>query len=209
VKLLVFGATGGTGREIVSQGLEQGHEVTAFCRRPEKLGVSHENLRVVTGDVLDAEAVQQATPSHDAVLCAIGAPASDRSGIREAGTKRIVDAMEADGPRRLICAASLGYGDTRDMLPFTLKHIIVPLILKRAFADHERQEMIIIASNLDWVIARPANLTDGPRTGDYRHGFPTTERGLRLKISRADVADFMLKQLTDDACVGKTPGLSY
>jgi putative NADH-flavin reductase len=208
VKLLVFGSTGGTGREIVTQGLEQGHEVTAFARSPDKLGLSHERLRVVGGDVLDLAAVERVTPGHDSVLCAIGAPASDRSGVREAGTRHIIQAMKSGGPRRLICLASLGYGDSREILPFHMKYLIVPLFLRHAFADHERQEACIKASDLDWIIVRPTALTNGPRMGIYRHGFPVTERGVRLKISRADVADFMLKQLSDDTYLFKTPSVS-
>ncbi len=208
MKLLAFGSTGSAGREIVAQGLEHGHEVTAFARRPEKLGLSHERLRVVGGDVLDLSAVKRVTPGHDAVLCAIGAPASDRSGVRQAGTRHIIEAMESGGPRRLICLASLGYGDSREILPFHMKYVIVPLFLRHAFADHERQEACIKASGLDWVIVRAPALTNGPRTGIYRHGFPVTERGVRLRISRADVADFMLKQLSDDTYLRKTPGVS-
>jgi putative NADH-flavin reductase len=209
VKLLVFGSTGGTGREIVRQGLEQGHAVTAFARSPARLGLRHERLRDVEGDVLDLQAVERVTPGHDAALCAIGAPASDRRGVREAGTRHIIRAMESAGPRRLICLASLGYGDSREILPFHMKYLVVPLFLRHAFADHERQEACVKASQLDWIIARPAALTNGPHTGTYRHGFPATERGLRLRISRADVADFMLKQLCDDTYLNKTPSLSY
>jgi putative NADH-flavin reductase len=209
MKIVVFGPTGGTGRELVVQGLEQGHEVTAFARRPDALGVNHQRLSWVGGDVLDPAAVKQVVPGHDAVLCAIGAPASDRTGVREAGTRHIIDAMMSSGPRRLICLASLGYGDSRAILPLHMKYLVVPLFLRHAFADHERQEACIKASDLDWIVVRPAALTDGPRTQVYRHGFPVIERGGRLRISRADVADFMLKQLSDDTYLHKTPGLSY
>jgi putative NADH-flavin reductase len=210
MRLLVFGSTGGTGREIVDQALAQGHTVTALARDPAKLGKRHARLTVVQGDVLDAASVEQAMPDHEAVLCAIGA--GTRGGLRSAGTRNIVRAMEKAGVRRLVCQTSLGYGDSREVLntsPLYFKYIVVPFVLRRAFADHAQQEEHIQGSGLDWIIVRPANLTDGPRTGLYRHGFPATDRTIKVHISRADVADFMLKQLSDDTYLRKKPGVSY
>jgi len=209
MKLLVFGATGGTGRELVKQALAQGHEVTAYARNPAKLGaIAHARLQVVRGDVLDAAAVEQAVPGHDAVVCAIGAGAG-RTSLREDGTRNIVRAMQKAGVRRLICQSSMGIGDSRANLGFLTKFVIVPLFLRHAFADHERQEAVVKESDLDWTIVRPPHLRDGPRTGAYRHGFPTTDTGIQGKISRADVADFMLKQLATDTYLHLTPGVSY
>ena len=91
------------------------------------------------------------------------------------------------------------------MLPFVMKYIVVPLFLRHAFADHALQEELVKQSGLDWIIARAGALTDGPRTGVYRHGFPVTEKGTRLKISRADVADFLIRQVDDRALIGATP----
>ncbi len=209
MKLLIFGPTGGTGRQLVEQALEQGHPVTAFARNPAKLAPERTGLEVVEGDVLDAAAVERAVPGHEAVLCAVGAPASDRRTLRTDATRNIIRAMETHGVKRLVCLSSLGFGDTRDMLPFVMRYIVVPLFLRHAFADHALQEELVKQSGLDWIIARAGSLTDGPRTGVYRHGFPVTEKGTRLKISRADVADFMLKQLTSDEYLRQTPGLSY
>jgi uncharacterized protein YbjT (DUF2867 family) len=190
--LLIFGPTGGTGRQLVEQALEQGHPVTAFARNPAKLAPERTGLEVVKGD-----------------LCAVGAPASDRRTLRTDATRNIIRAMETHGVKRLVCLSSLGFGDTREMLPFVMRYIVVPLFLRHAFADHALQEELVKQSGLDWIIARPGALTDGPRTGVYRHGFPVTEKGSRLKISRADVADFMLRQLTSDEYLRQTPGLSY
>ena len=111
--------------------------------------------------------------------------------------------------RRLICQSSLGVGDSRANLGFLTKYVIVPVFLRHAFADHERQEAVVKESALDWTIVRPPHLKDGPHTGTYRHGFPTTDTGIQGKISRADVADFMLKQLTADTYLHRTPGVSY
>jgi putative NADH-flavin reductase len=142
MKLLIFGATGGTGRHLVQQALTQGHTVTAFVRDPARLDLAHPNLTAVQGDVLDPAAVERAVPGHDAVLSAIGAPASKTGTLRSVGTRNIVRAMERTGVRRLISQASLGYGDSRSVLdsrPFYFKYLIVPLILGRTFADHARQ----------------------------------------------------------------------
>ena len=209
MKLLVFGSTGGTGRELAKQALEQGHEVTAYARNPAKLGdIRHASLRVIRGDVLDRVAVESAVPGHDAVLSAIGAGA-ERTTLRENGTRNIVEAMEKSGVQRFISQSSLGVGDSRANLPLFTKYVIVSIFLQHAFADHERQEEVIRRSKLNWTIVRPPHLTNGPRTGAYRHGFPTSDTQIKGKISRADVADFMLKQLADDTYLHRTPGVSY
>lgn len=209
MNLLIFGATGGTGRQLVEQALAQGHAVTAFARNPAKLGLAHPNLRVAQGDVLNLGAVEQAVLGQEAVLSALGAPAAQRSAVRSEGTRNIVRAMTAAGVRRFVCLTTLGMGDSRAALPFSYKYLIVPLFLRRAFADSEIQEEGIRQSQLDWTIARPGTLTNGPRTGVYRHGFAATATGLKITISRADVADFMLKQLRDTAYLRKAASLSY
>jgi putative NADH-flavin reductase len=209
MKLVIFGSTAGTGRKLLEQALEQGHEVSAFARTPEKLDdLEHPNLRVIQGDVLDSAAVEAAVAGQDAVLCTIGAGAG-RTTLREDATRNIVQAMDTAGVQRLICQSSLGVGDSHANLGFFTKHVVVGLFLRHAFADHERQEAVIKQSSLDWTIVRPPHLKDEPLTGVYRHGFPPTDRNIKGQISRADVADFMLKQLTDDSYVQRTPGVSY
>ena len=209
MKLTVFGSTGRTGRELLAQALDQGHDVVACARTPTKLeGVAHARLRVVAGDVLDPASVADAIAGQDAVLFAVGTGAQ-RTTLREDGTRMVVEAMSKAGVRRLICLSSLGVGDSRANLSFFTKYVIVSVFLRHAFADHERQEAVVRRSALDWIIVRPPHLTDGPRTGVYRHGFPTTDRQITGKISRADVADFMLQQLTDDTYLRQTPGVSY
>ena len=209
MKIVIFGASGGTGRELVAQALGQGHHVTAQVRSPEKLAdLEHPQLVVMRGDVLDQADVDRAVEGQEAVLCAIGAGA-ERTTLREDGTRHIVTAMETTGLKRLVCLSSLGVGDSRANLPFFTKHVIVGVFLRHAFADHERQEAVVRDSSLDWVIVRPPHLKDGPRTGEYRHGFTPTDRAIKGEISRADVADFMLHQLTDDSYIRQSPGLSY
>lgn len=209
MKIVVFGATGGTGRELVGQALERSHDVTAQARSPEKLAdLAHANLEVVRGDVLELADVERAVTGHDAVLCAIGTGA-ERTTLREDGTRNIVGAMEATGVRRLICLSSLGVGDSRANLGFFTRYVVVGVFLRYAFADHERQEAVVRDSSVDWTIVRPPHLKDGPRTGEYRHGLPPTDREIQGWISRADVADFMLNQLDSDTYLRQSPGVSY
>jgi putative NADH-flavin reductase len=209
MRLLVFGSTGGTGLELLTQALDQGHDVVAYARNPAKLdGMSHARLEVIRGDVLDLAGVESAVVGHDAVFCAVGA-GPKRTTLREDATRNIVNAMEKTGLRRLICLSSLGVGDSRSNLPFFTKYVIVGIFLRHAFADHERQEEIVRGSSLDWTIVRPPHLKDGPRTGTYRHGFAAMDRQIKGQISRADVADFMLKQLTERTYLHQTPGVSY
>lgn len=209
MKILIFGSTGGTGRELVNQALDHDHAVTAYARNPAKIeDIKHSNLKVIRGDVLDKAAVEGAVKGHDAIFVALGAGLK-RTTLREEGTRNIVEAMQHTGVKRLICLSSLGVGDSRANLPFFTKYIIVGLFLRYAFADHERQEAVVRQSSLDWTIVRPPFLKDGPRTGVYQHGFFTKDRRIKGWISRADVADFMLKQLVDDTYFHQTPGVSY
>lgn len=209
MRIAIFGSTGGTGRQLVEQALEQGHQVTAHARNPEKLGgLEHGNLQLHRGDVLDRADVGRVTASQEAVLCAIGA-GPERSTLREEGTRNIVVAMERTGVSRVVCPSSLGVGDSHANLPFFTRCVIIGIFLRHAFADHERQEAVVRKSSLDSTIVRPPHLKDGPRTGRYRHGFSATDRNIRGWISRADVADFMLGQLNHDTYVRRAPGVSY
>lgn len=207
VELLIFGSTGSIGRHLVHQALQQGHSVTAFARDAAKVDLTHDNLQVIEGDVMDLASVERAIPGHEAVLCCLGA---GRKGIvRAEGTRNIIKAMEKTDVRRFICQSTLGVGDSQANLNFFWKYLMFGLLLRPAYVDHVKQENQVIQSKLDWTIVRPAAFTDGEHTGHYLHGFSGDDRTATLKISRADVADFMLTQLTDDTYLHKTPGLSY
>lgn len=207
MKLIIFGATGTIGRRLVDQALSQGHRVTAFARHPSTLDVDHRDLTLLAGDVLDRKAVADAVQGHDAVLIVLGA--GRRGTVRSVGTGHIIDAMERHGVRRLVCQSTLGAGDSHVLLNFFWKHIMFGLLLRDAFADHQAQEALVRRSSLDWTIVRPAAFTDGPATGAYKHGSLLADTNLTLKISRADVVDFLLRQLTGDAYLRQAPGLSY
>jgi putative NADH-flavin reductase len=207
-RIVIFGSTGGTGQELVTQALKANYKVTAFARSPEKLNVSDTNLNVIQGDVLNPEDVNKAVENQDIVLCSIGAPPSDKSKLRTKATVNIIKAMEKQGINRLICQSTLGIRDSKVFLPWYWKFILVPLILKKAFKDHEMQESKIEDSNLDWMIVRPAGLTNGEKTGKYKQDFDYQEK-ITLKISRADTAQFMLSLIDDNQYIHQKVGLSY
>lgn len=207
-KILIFGATGGTGKELIHQSLSKGHKVTAFVRSPEKLQVQNTNLTIVKGNVLNYDKVHEAMVGHAIVFSCLGMPASDKSKLREEGTANIVKAMEAHQVKRFICQTSLGFGDSKEVLPWHMKYLIVPFILKNAFKDHEAQETVIQNSKTEWTIVRPGNMTNGKKTGKYKFGFLPTEQ-IKLKISRSDVADFMLRQIENMDFLYKKVGISY
>jgi putative NADH-flavin reductase len=207
MKLLIFGSTGSIGRPLVEQALEQGYTVTAFARNPAKLDIQHPNLKIIQGNVMDFASVEQTVQGQDAVLCVLG---SGRKGtIRSEGTRQIIQAMEKTGVRRLICQTTLGAGESWENLNFFWKYIMFGALLREVLADHQKQENEVMQSHLDWTIVRPGAFVDGDRTGQYRHGFPSNDKTIKLKISRADVADFLLQQLTNDSYLYKTPGVSY
>lgn len=208
MKVIIFGATGTVGRQLVMQALSLGYHVTAFVRNPQKLNdLPHSNLSLWGGDVLNPNEVREAIKGHDAVFCALGA--GRKGGVRAAGTYNIIRGMQEEGVNRLVCQTTLGNGESWGNLNFFWKYIMFGWLLKEAFKDHEEQEKHIRTSQLRWTIVRPGAFTDGPLTGNYKHGFSYHDKSTKLKISRADVADFMLKQLISDEYLNKTPALSY
>ena len=210
MKLVIFGATGHVGQHLVAQALEQGHQVTAFTRSPEKLRQTHKNLRLFQGDVLNGTQVTAAIPGHDVVLVAVGMPLRNKDQLRAKGTGNIVSAMQQTGVKRLICLSGMGANDSHAMLPALYKYLLVPLLMRHLYRDHELQENIVTTSGLDWTLARPAAFdVKGDHTGEYWHGFDPRDRKLKVKISTADVADFMLRQIDNDTYLHKAPCLSY
>jgi len=210
VKVLVFGASGGTGKELVKQALAQGHMVTAFVRDPSRLEITHACLTVATGDVVDSARVEQTVRGQDAVISALGAGKSlKRHPALVEGMHKIVQAMAQEGVRRLVYLSVLGVGESRHQLGWLDRYIMVPLVLRRVVADHALDEGLIQRSGLDWVIVRPPRLTNGAHTGRYRSGEDIQDGWMSASISRADVADFMLRQLSDATFVHHVPAVLY
>ncbi len=207
MRLMVFGATGGTGRALLEQGLAQGHQVTAFVRNPAALE-PRAGLTIVEGEVTDAAVVSRAVAGQEAVLSALG-PRGGGYGVLPGGVRNIVAAMSQAGVRRLIHVSSFGVGDSLAQMGWVARGIVVPLFLRKALDEKEIEEQIIRASDLDWIIARPGGLEDGPRTGVYRCITDPHEKIGQPRIARADVADFMLQNLADERFVRRAVGLTY
>ncbi len=209
-KILIVGATGGTGRQLVLQALERGIAVTALARDPSKLGIEHPNLRTLQGDVLDYAAVEAAVQGQEAVVSALGHKRYfGPSSILSEGTKNILRAMEANGVPRFVCQTSLGVGDSAGLGGLYYTFIVCPFVVPFYFWDKTRQERLIAESKLDWVIVRPGQLTNGEKRGKYRHGANIGNYISTVRISRADAADFLLNQLTEDSYLRSAVGVSW
>jgi putative NADH-flavin reductase len=203
MKILVIGATRGIGRCLAEQAVEAHDEVTVLVRDPLRIPDRHPNLRVIRGDILDRSSVEQAVKGQEAVCIVVGIPPTRKPvHVFSEGARTVVDAMKIFGVNRLVCVTGIGAGESRGHGGFLYDRIVQPLLLKTNYADKEKQEEIVRASPISWTVVRPGFLTNGPRTGHYRVVTDMTGVTAR-KISRADVADYLLKELKTGADVGK------
>lgn len=206
--LVIFGATGGTGRNVITQGLDNGYHITALVRNPASLHIQNVNLSVIQGDVLNPKDVESVVKGQDAVISVLGNKARDAlwkpNTIISDGVKNIISAMKKRKVKRLLFVASFGVN----------KHIFLPekvfiqIVLKNIFADIPKQEALIQESGLNWTIVHPARLVNTTRTGTYKKG-GNLPIGLFSKIARSDVADFLLKSIQDKTTLNKTITISY
>ena len=208
-RVLIVGATGGTGRHLVTQALDRGLTVTALVRDPSKLPMQHPRLSVVRGDVLDPPSLEAAMPGQEAVLCALGHRQYFRpTRILSQGTANILSAMDSHGVRQLICETSLGIGDSAGRMGLYYTLFVIPVILQFYFWDKTRQEKIVAASGREWVIVRPGALTNGSMRGELRHGRRIGSFLWTVRVSRADVAGFMLDELGSNAYLRTAVGVA-
>jgi putative NADH-flavin reductase len=205
--LLIFGATGGTGRYLVSQGLEQGCHVTAFVRDPGTLTTKHANLTIVKGDLLDHNSIANALNGVNAVISVLGNDTRKAlfkpSNLISQSLPNVISAMQQGRVERLFFVSSFGVNAKM----FWPEKLLLRTLLRNLFADLPVQEKLIKESGLNWTIVRPARLTNGPKTGEFRSGdiyiHPFTS------ISRADVAAFLLKEAVSSEYQRKVVTISY
>lgn len=209
MKLLIIGATGGTGKQLVQQALDQNHDVTVLVRDPARMQIRHQRLRIVLGDILDPASVDAVVAGQNAVLSSLGTRRwFSPTTLFSVSTKSLLRAMDRHGVRRLICITGVGVRETLGHGGFLYDKFFLPLFTKRIYEDKDRLEEIIRSSELEWIIVRPGLLTNGPAKGNYR--VLTDLTGVTIgRISRADVAAFMLAQLTSDRYLRQTPVLTY
>ncbi len=209
MRFLIIGGTRGIGQQTVLQALAQGHEVTVLARQPAKVTQQHKRLTIRPGDILSLDSVVQAMAGQDAVLVTIGIPPAWRPvTVFSAGIENVLQAMAQHGVQRLLAVTGIGAGDSKGHGGWFYDRLFRPLLLGRIYADKDRQEEIIRRSPVQWTIVRPGFLTNGPLTGKYR--VITDLTGVTCgKISRADVAHFLLQEVVANKYIGQTPLLMY
>jgi uncharacterized protein YbjT (DUF2867 family) len=209
MNLLIIGGTGKTGRELIKQGLAAGHSITAIARNPKKLKYEDPNFKVVKGDVLIPNTLENSFEGQDAVLSALGHKRFFiKTTILSRGTKNIIDAMNVNGIKRFICITSLGIRDSKFRLGLYYTLFTIPVILFFYFLDKAKQEELIMKSKLDWTIVRPGQLTNGRKRTDYKHDTKAGNYILTKMISRASVAYFILANLDSKSYLHKAVGLT-
>jgi putative NADH-flavin reductase len=210
MRLTVFGATGGTGTQVVTQALDAGHEVVAVVRDPARLPVpAAPGLTVVKADVMDVESILPAVETVDGVVSALGPPQMSKpTTVCADGTRSVVRAMGKAGVRRLVVVSANGaYVDDGDgLITRLVAKPILQRLLREAFVDLRRMEDEVRASATDWTIVRPPRLTNGRHRGKYR---TAVDRNVGITISRADLADAILKALDDPRTAGHSLGVGY
>jgi putative NADH-flavin reductase len=197
MKLVVFGATGGNGKYILDQALAAGHEVTAVARNPAKITLRHKNLHVVQGDVMDVASIKPALVGQDAVISTLGAPDRGPTRVYSEGMTNIMQAMQTSGVRRVLCISASGL-EPANLIQKVVAKRLLWTFLKESYTDLVRMETIVKASSLDWTIVRPPRLSDGPATGVY-HDAINKQLTDNWVISRADLADYLLRQINNRA----------
>ena len=209
MNLLVIGANRGIGLRLVELAIEEGHTVTALVRDPARMPVRHDQLKVIKGDIRDEATVTRAVKDQEAVCLTIGIhPTRKPVNVFSHGARNVIAAMTQSGPKLLVCVTGIGAGDSKNHGGFFYDKIFNPLVLKTIYEDKDRQEALVRDASLEWVIVRPGFLTNGPLTGTYRA--LTDLAGVTAgKISRADVAHFILTEIQTKQYLFKTPLLTY
>lgn len=192
MKVIVFGATGKTGQFVWQKALEQGHEVTVFVRSPQKIQHTDVNLHILQGDVFSSESVADAITNHDAAIVCLGSIGLSDKTTLTAGTRNVVEGMVQHNGKRLIVLSAAGVAESWSQIGWSSR-ILFKTMLRNIFADHHTQEAVVTDCPLNWTIVRAAILKDNPGAEKYT----VSNRAKSGNINREDVADFLVKQITD------------
>jgi putative NADH-flavin reductase len=205
MKIGIFGGTQGVGLEAVKQALADNHQVTVLARTPEKLQITDDNLTIVAGNVLNLQDVEKVVAGQDVIINSLGTTSNNPDDVCTVGTRHIIAKMKEFGVKRLLTVTALGVGESRSQLPMAFR-LLVGTVLRKAYADKETQEEAIRASGLEWLIARPGGLTNEVKTGKWT-AMRAGDKAPSSRISRADVAAFLLAQLDSDEYLYEAVGL--
>jgi len=205
MKIAIIGATRGIGFALTQQALEDGHEITVLVREPIRMTINHPNLHIIQGDALNPESVAKVVKGQDVICDCLGTKNVTKPQIMfSTSAENIAKVIKPE--QLLIAVTGLGAGNSKGHCSFIYDNIFLPLVLKRQYDDKNRQETIIKNKIPRWIIIRPGFLSNGKRTGKYRAITEFTgKHGTR--ISREDVADFVLSQAKSPTYIGKTPML--
>lgn len=209
MKILIIGASRGIGKALLETALAEKIDVTVLARNPEKITLNHPRLCVVKGDVLESDSIKAAAAGQDAICSCIGVPITFKPvELFSRAAHNLVETIKQHEGQKYVAVTGIGTGDSKGHGGFLYDVLFKPLLLKTIYADKDREEEIIKNSAVDWLIVRPAGLTNGKRTGKY-FIFNDLQGVTSKRISRLDVADFIVKQLKNPTQFGKTPLLTY
>jgi putative NADH-flavin reductase len=208
MRIAVFGATGRTGQHLLDQALERGHKVTAFARSPEKIKITSPRLEVVQGDVQNPDQVEQAVKGADAVISVLGPTENKPTFTVTKGTQHILDAMQKHAVDRLVVSAGAGVADPNDEpnLVSRFFNLLLKLFSRWVYEDMQQTVETVRNSDLSWTVVRVPMLSDDEPTGEVKTGY--VGKGMGIRITRADMAGFMLDQIERDEFVHKAPAIS-
>ena len=206
--IAIFGGTGRTGQHVVEQGLQKGYTLKVLARTPEKLKTNHPGLRVIHGDVHDKSAVDKVVAGSDVVINVVGHTKNSAKDVQTVATINIIEAMKKHGLKRIISLSGAGLDSPKDVDHFGRKMVkfIMNIVAKDILVDAENHYKVLKQADVDWTIARPPRLADGPHTGKYKVGY--LKLGAGDKLNRANLADFLLTQIEDDQYIGEMPNVT-
>lgn len=198
MRIVIFGANGKTGRLIVKQALEAGHRVWAFMRNSSSFSIIHPNLNIIVGELNETLKLRDLLSDKDVCISALGGKSLTKVSTNFTnGIENVISVMKEKTVKKFLYISSLGAGESRIMFQQPFRFIILNVLLRVPIIEHNKNEQILMSSNLDWTIIRPASLTNEPKTQTFKHGIDKNKLAGNPKISRASVASFIISQLTD------------